>query len=167
MKITLKVCLQKAFEKHQKILEIQAKILQKCVHDGLQKGVEKSTALATDFKSKIGPPNDPKSALGGLLEASWGLLGPSWTPLGALLARFLEPPIGLQAALTPQRPPQGPPNPSKGAPKEPQRVPKQLPKGCQDAFQTIKISTRLANNPTSFKAWRNARSDYMRFPFPR
>ena len=86
--------------------------------------------------------------LGGLLGLL-GLLGLSWTPLGALSARFLEPPIGLQAALTPQKPPQGPPNPPKGAPKEPKRVPKPFTKGCQDAFQTIEMSTRLANNLTN------------------
>ena len=46
-------------EKNQKILKNLTQTLQKCGHDGFQKGVEKSTALATDFESKIGPQMTP------------------------------------------------------------------------------------------------------------
>ena len=39
----------KSFKKHLKTHENLTKILHKCGHDGLQKGVEKTTAVATDF----------------------------------------------------------------------------------------------------------------------
>ena len=79
-----------------------------------------------------------------LLQASWRPLGASWGPLGALLGLSWSASWSLLLVFRLPWPPQGPPNLSRGAPKKPKRVPKHLPKGCQDAFQTFKISTHLA-----------------------
>ena len=102
------------------------KINQKCVHEGLQKCFKKSTAFATDFWSKNRPQNDLKSALGGLLEASWDLLGSSRAPLGALSRASWSLLMVFKLPWSSQ----DPQKPSKGARKELKTVPKHLRKGC-------------------------------------
>ena len=126
------------------MIENLTKIQQKCGHDGLQKGFETLAAFATDFGSKIGPQNDPKSALGSLLATSWGLLGPSWAPLGALLGRLLEPLIGLQSYF------------------ELFCLSRAHFRALQASFWSLWgliLEAKWTENPSSVRARRNARSD--------
>ena len=159
----IKKYLQKALKKNNKNTRKSHKNLSKCVHEGLQKCFQKSTAHATDFWSKNRPQNDLKSALGGLLEASWDLLGPSWGPL----ARFLDPLNGLQASLVPPKPPKALKRSPQGAQNGPQTPPKKVLRRCPNdqffdqlsSYQRNNWTIQRSTNPTSFKARRNARSD--------
>ena len=91
---------KKPSKKQQKTLEHLIKINQKCVREVFQKCVKKSTAFATEFLSKNRAQNDLKSALGGLLEASWRPIEATWRPLGGLggLGGLLE---ALEASWRP------------------------------------------------------------------